>query len=121
MWKSNRWCGPEVTHVINIIVLEDTQGDDFIVKSDCVSTPFLVISSHKKSPRLLMTKMEKSEKKAKKEKDDDGAVTGGVPQKRKYTKRARPNTTTSDESSGFSQNSFLLDVLIHELSQAQNL
>lgn len=47
-WKSNRWSGPDITHVINIIALKNMTDSEFLVTSDCCSTPFVIASSHKK-------------------------------------------------------------------------
>lgn len=48
-WKSNRWLGPNEYHVIDIIVLKYYNPTEFQVYSNFVSTPFIVVSSHKKS------------------------------------------------------------------------
>jgi hypothetical protein len=47
-WKSNRWSGPQEQHVVDIIVLRSTSGNDTKVVSFASSSPFVVSSSHKK-------------------------------------------------------------------------
>ena len=46
-WRSNRWSGPNATHVIDIIALKKFD-EDFIISSSGSSSPFVIISSHKK-------------------------------------------------------------------------
>jgi len=50
-----RWSGPDVTHVINIVALKNASESDFVVTSDCISDPFVIASSRKKTikPRTL--------------------------------------------------------------------
>ena len=48
-WKSNRWSGPQEHHVIDIIVVKSMSVNEFAVISFRSSTPFIILSSHKKS------------------------------------------------------------------------
>lgn len=48
-WKSNRWSGPQEHHVIDIIVVKSMSVTEFAVISFKSSTPFVILSSHKKS------------------------------------------------------------------------
>ena len=77
-WKSNRWSGPDVTHVIDIVAMKNASENEFQITSHCISEPFVIASSRKKTIKpltLLDIDMDTSEKKKKYRKrtapDDD--------------------------------------------------
>lgn len=93
-WKSNRWSGPDITHVINIVALKNSSETEFMVTSDCISTPFVIASSHKKfiKPKTIS------------DVENMAAAMTEQNKKRKYTRRepgaedAKPKKTNAQKN-----------------------
>lgn len=49
-WRSNRWSGPLSTHVVDIICIQEGTNGMFKICSYCFSSPFVIVSSHKRTP-----------------------------------------------------------------------
>jgi hypothetical protein len=49
-WKSNRWSVPLETHVVDIICIQEGTKGMFKICSYCFSSPFIIVSSHKRNP-----------------------------------------------------------------------
>ncbi len=50
-WKSNRWSGSVVYHVVDIIAMRSLTPDQYLVCSHAESSPFIIASSHKSKPK----------------------------------------------------------------------
>ena len=49
-WRSNRWSGPLENHVVDIICMQERTTGIFKICSYCFSSPFVIVSSHKRNP-----------------------------------------------------------------------